>query len=82
MELFAVFAIMTAFLIYSNMIKSPIIYLFSSVITMASSGFMFALHGSGSGGTQAESGIYIMFGIIFVIIAFYQLIQFGREFRG
>lgn len=81
MELFAIFAIMTTFLIYSNMVKTPIIYLFSAVITLASSGFMFALQGNGALGTQEESPTYVLFGIIFITIALYQLIQFGRAYN-
>lgn len=81
MELFAVFAIVIAMVIFAYQVKVPIYYMFSSVIAMAGSLFLFNLHGSGGSGTQHESPAYVMFAIIFIAVALWQLGEAIREFN-
>lgn len=80
MELLAVFAIVIAMIMLAYQVKIPIYYIFSSVIAMAGSLFLFNLHGSGDGGTQHEGPAYLMFGIIFIAISMWQLGEAIREF--
>lgn len=52
---------------YSHMTKAPVMYLFSAVIAMATSLFMF----------NAE---LVMFGIILILVSLWQLIEMGRAY--
>ena len=52
---------------YSQMTKAPVMYLFSAVIAMATSLFMF----------NAE---LVMFGIILILVSLWQLIEMGRAY--
>lgn len=78
MELIAIFGLLIASVIFAYQIKVPIFYLFSSLISMASSLYMFNLHGTGS--ASAEGPTYLMFGFIFISVALWQLMEFTREY--
>jgi hypothetical protein len=78
MELVAVFGLLIASVIFAFQVKVPIVYLFTSTINMASSLYMFNLHGTGS--ASAEGPTYLMFGFIFIASALWMLMEALREF--
>lgn len=78
MDLLGIFAILMTFIIFSYQSKIPIMYLFSSLISMASSLYMFNYE---TVGLETSNGsTFTMFGIIFILIALWQLLIFGREY--
>jgi len=57
--------------------KVPLAFLFSSIIALASSLFMFNLHGTGS--LSQEGPAFFMFGSIFIAIGLWQIVEFLRN---
>jgi hypothetical protein len=55
----------------------PLAFLFSSFIALASSLFMFNLHGTES--LAQEGPTFFMFGIIFITIGLWQIVEFLRN---
>jgi hypothetical protein len=78
--LFAVFFILSASIFFAYYSKIPIVFIFSSLIAFASSSYMLRLHTSGSGGGQEEGPTYIMFGIIFIAVGLWQMIESYRNY--
>jgi hypothetical protein len=78
MELVAIFGLLITSVIFAHQVKVPVFYLFSALIVMASSAYMFNLHGTGQ--ESAEGPVYLMFGFIFISVALWQLIEFGRSY--
>lgn len=78
MELVAVFGLLIAAIIFAFQVKVPIVYIFTSTISMASSLYMFNLHGTGS--QSAEGPTYLMFGFIFISASVWMLTEALREF--
>lgn len=78
MNLLAVFGLMITAVIFSYSSRMTIMYLFSSLIAMASSLYMFNYSATGS--EAHEAATFTMFGIIFIMVALWQLLMFGREY--
>lgn len=78
MNLLAVFGLLITSVIFSYSSKIPIMFLFSSLISMASSLYMFNYHSTGAEAHEAST--FFMFGIIFILVALWQLLIFGREY--
>jgi hypothetical protein len=78
MNLLAVFGLLITSVIFSYSSRITIMYLFSSLIAMASSLYVFNYNTSGA---EAHEGpTFIMFGIIFILVALWQLIMFGSSY--
>jgi putative Ca2+/H+ antiporter (TMEM165/GDT1 family) len=75
--LLGVFFILVASIFFAYYSKIPIVFIFSSLIAFASSSYMFNLHASGG---SNERPTYIMFGIIFIAIGLWQMIESYRNY--
>jgi hypothetical protein len=75
--LLAVFFILSVSIFFAYYSKIPMVFIFSSLIAFASSSYMFNLHGSGGGN---ERPTYIMFGIIFIAVGLWQMIESYRNY--
>ena len=78
MNLLAVFGLLITSVIFAYQSKIPIMYLFSSLISMGSSLYMFNYHSTGA--ESHEGPTFLMFGTIFILVALWQLIEFGRSY--
>lgn len=80
MNLLAVFGLLITSVIFSYSSRITIMYLFSSLISMASALYVFNYNSTGA--EAHEGATFVMFGIIFILVALWQLIMFGSEYSG